>query len=216
VYRATRTGGRSLPVIWAETDRATIWPFDSLRFDCRKATFDATQHLIDLGHRRIAMLAPGETMDWADERIDGFRQALAVNDIAEIPGSVIRAEDFSMAIERYWHKAGRSAAERLMAAETNFTAAVCANDSIALETSLLATERGLTLPDDLSLVGFDDSLEARHYDIATIQLDAALYGREAASQALRRLNEPSLPGHVDQALDCRLVLRGSMAPPRSV
>ena len=213
VYQAATAEGRHIPVVWAETDKSTVWPFDGVRFDCRKAVFDATEHLISLGHRRIAMLAPGATMQWAVERIEGFRQAMDVNGVPVPEGAIILAEDISMAEDNYWQRVGRDAAERLLASPTPFTAAVCGNDTMSVELARLASERGLSVPGELSIVGFDDSIVARQHGLATVQLDSAAFGREAAQQALRRVSDPATGSHAELVLGGRLVLRASTGAP---
>jgi DNA-binding LacI/PurR family transcriptional regulator len=213
VMHAVRRVGRAIPVVWAEASDRLNWPFDSVRYDCRQGSLNAVQHLIDLGHRRIALLAPGATMMWANERIVGFHQAMELSGLPSSDDDVVRADDLSMAIDNYWPIVGRSAADRFLANRGDYTAAVCMNDSIGCQLIAAARECGISVPGDLSVTGFDDSLEARRMGLTSVQLENAAFGRTTALRAIECLRNPRAGVLTDTRLIPTLVVRSSTAPP---
>ena len=120
---------------------------------------------------------------------------------------IVFAEDYTQA-------AGESVAAALLSGADRPTAVFAHNDEIALGIREAAGKAGLTVPADLSLVGYDDSRIARlrGIDLTSMDLHARELGREAGAAALARLADPGGPV-VDRRLEARLVVRGSTAPP---
>ncbi len=112
-----------------------------------KGGFDATKHLIDLGHRRIAHITGIPSNLDAIDRFQGYRQAL---ESARIP------YDHQLVVEgAYTEQSGLFAVETLLSRGNRFTAVFCANDQMACGARLAFYRRGMRVPDDISLVGFD-------------------------------------------------------------
>ncbi|WP_291048936.1 LacI family DNA-binding transcriptional regulator [Herbiconiux sp.] len=156
----------------------------------------ATAHLADLGHTAIAHLAgPADWID-AESRDSGFRAELASRGLR---AAAVEAGDWSA-------DSGYEAARALL--RPGVTAVFSANDQMALGLLHAAAECGLAVPDDLSVVGFDDTPEARHYrpGLTTVRQNFAEAGRRALA---RLLGQAEAPPSVEPAL----VLRGSSAPP---
>lgn len=107
----------------------------------------ATRHLYDLGHRRIGMCAGPVGNTPADRRVEGFVQAM---DNLALPGS----EDLIIR-QHYSAEGGRRAAEELIS--SGVTAIVAASDTMALGAVQAAQRQGLKVPDDLSVIGYDDA-----------------------------------------------------------
>ena len=128
----------------------------SLNFANVEGARMATRHLIELGHTRIAhILGPREHSD-ARERKEGYRRALKEAGIAYDP---------SLVVQGAFHEAGGvKAAEALLEARVDFTAIFAANDQTAYGAALALYRRGLRIPEDVAMVGFDD-LPASQYSI---------------------------------------------------
>lgn len=162
----------------------------------------ATEHLVDLGHRGVVCVsAPGES---AGARERGYREAMASRGLE---GVVVRA--------KHWGE--REAWEALrhhLAGHGTPTAVFGANDTMAIGVFGALRERGLRVPEDVSVVGYDNSpLAAYEYlALTSVDGDALSMGRTAGELLLEMLEHPlSRPG--DVLLPPKLVVRGSTAPP---
>ncbi|MGX4655226.1 LacI family DNA-binding transcriptional regulator [Micromonospora sp. SCSIO 07396] len=168
----------------------------------------ATQHLLDLGHRRIGVLT-GPVRDLhARARLDGFRAAL---DNAGVP--------FDATLERHGMftvEDGRDLGAELLARPDPPTAVVCGNDLQAMGVYAAAREAGLRIPDDLSVVGFDDVEPAAWLapPLTTVRQPFAEIGATAARLALAIIDGRSL-SQERYEVGTTLVARGSTAPPGS-
>ena len=153
----------------------------SLHFDNFEGGRLATQHLLRLGHRRIAFISgEGEHPD-AMERLRGYRTALEAGGIAYDPALVVPGD--------YLEVGGLLAVERLLQSRQRFTAIFAANDQMALGAALGLQRHSLRVPDDVSLVGFDD-LPASSYAIpplSSVHQPAYELGRAAACAMLHLL-----------------------------
>jgi LacI family transcriptional regulator len=116
--------------------------------DDRLGAHLATRHLIDLGHRRVGLVGGPGYASSARNRLDGYRQALAEAGI-EVDGSLITGDSFSMA-------AGEVAGRALLDRADPPTAIFAVNDNTAIGVMAAAHALGLRIPDDLSLVGYND------------------------------------------------------------
>ena len=108
----------------------------------------AARHLIELGHRRIAMIAGPEHVLFCAARLDGYRSALAAAGLPAESRFVVHAE--------LTREDGREAARRLLALPERPTAVFASNDLQAIGVYQAARDAGLRIPEDLSVVGFDD------------------------------------------------------------
>src|SRR3954447_24455450 len=168
----------------------------------------AVEHLYDLGHRRIATITGLiETRPGAD-RLRGYRDALRARGLA--------FRDEYVAYGDFYVESGQRAMERLLDLDEPPTAAVCASALMALGAIRAVAERGLSVPRDVSIVGFDDIQLAGHVQppLTTLRQDKARLGVEAG-RALTRLiaADPAVPEAM--TLPVELVVRGSTAPPRA-
>ncbi len=139
----------------------------------------AVGHLADLGHRRIAHLAGPETMRDGIERREGFFRAMAARDLPIDARDVIEAG--------FEARTGRGAAIALLEGDDRPTAVVCANDEVAHTLVAVANARGLRVPEDLSIVGFDDSVFAQLAlpGLTTVAQPTARIAFEAAESLVR-------------------------------
>ncbi len=106
----------------------------------------ATDHLIDNGHRRIAMINVQEDKDYPDDRLKGYKKALKDHGIDYDEELVVWAEN---------SVAGGTSAMRRLLNKGLFSAVFCATDTLAIGANIAIAENGLKVPDDISIVGFD-------------------------------------------------------------
>lgn len=170
---ALRVYAKSLPVV--VTGRSLKAPgLLALNFDNFEGARLATRHLIDLGHRRIAFIAGDPAHPDATERHRGYQAALEENGITYEPGLV--------APGMYHEDSGLTAVEMLLRSRRRFTAIFAANDQMALGAALGLHRRGLRVPADVSLIGFDDLPASRYAlpPLSTVRHPAQEIGRLAA------------------------------------
>ena len=180
----------------------------SVGIDDREAAHVVVEHLVDLGHRDVAILSGDvdEPFTWAGptDRLAGFEEALAAADI-EVPVARRATTDWSPA-------AGAAATVRLLAQEPP-TAMLCFSDELAIAAMGVLRRQGLRVPDDVSVAGFDDHDLAEHVGLTTIHQPVAALGERAASLLVSQLRQPAVPLR-HEVLPTRLVVRESTAPPR--
>jgi LacI family transcriptional regulator len=166
----------------------------------------AVKHLLDLGHRNIACVSgPGE-FEVTLERVDGWRRALQERGL--VPDESLLVEsDFSSA-------GGYEAVRQLLRARPEITAVFASNDMMALGALRAAAELGLRVPQQFSVVGFDDvELSGFVYPaLTTVGCSIKELGREAARVLIDRIDNPGAPLK-DVQLTPRLVVRESTAAP---
>ena len=182
-------------------------PLDTVRFNGEQGAWLATSHLLELGHRQIAFLAPAPTLPWVADRFAGFERALEMARTATSPAQAFFAAPAPPDAEQ-WSHAAREAGARLLR-NREFSAVVAANDAIAKTFIQMAREQDLRVPDDLSVVGFDDWHYSNTLGLTTVHPPIELMGEIAASLCLKHLSQPFEPGHVEVVLDPTLVVRSS-------
>ena len=170
------------------------------------AAFDAVSYLARLGHRRVAHICGPADNVLTHERRAGYLKAVETHDLERWP-EAIQPGEFSI-------RAGRLATARLLAASPRPTAVSTANDEIAIGAMLEAKAQGLRVPDDFSVVGFDDIEMGQISDppLTTIYQPRREMGRKAL-ETLARLVEAPGRRPADTLLDYKLVVRDSAAPP---
>jgi len=179
-------------------------PWSSVHIDDRPGITAAVEHLVALGHERISHVAgPAEFVHGISRRA---AWAKAVADAGLEPGACITA-DFSA-------QSGADATRRLLDLDKPPTAIVYANDVMAIAGMSTAIGRGIEVPGDLSITGFDDTPLAAYLvpALTTVRTDVVGWGRAAATRLLALVDgeegvEANLPSP-------EFVLRSSTAPPR--
>ena len=172
--------------------------------------FAATAHLTALGHKRIGFINGEPWMDAAADRLKGFRQALATADIA-FDESLLRNGDW-LPLTGYHHTLD------LMAMPNPPTAIFCGNDLMAIGAMEAASELGLKVPDDLSIMGYDDQELARytHPPLSTLVLSNYEMGQRAAEALIDMTMNGKRLAPMTIKIDGPLVPRGSTARPRNL
>jgi len=177
----------------------------SVGMDDRSAAAEITRHLIDLGHRRIAIILGDPTHSSNNERRAGFRLALAEAGLEMDPALVGQG--------LYTFETGLEAARELLDRPDRPTAIFAQNDDMAAGAIVAAGELGIAVPAELSVVGFDDSQIASTVwpRITTIRQPIRAMA-QAATDALVRILEGSHRPPEHRVMPYELVIRGSSGP----
>jgi DNA-binding LacI/PurR family transcriptional regulator len=180
----------------------------SVMIDNMAASREATEHLIKLGHRRLAYLGDQFGFQSDTERFAGYRQALEKADLPFHPELVVHGDGKA--------EGGMEAMEKLLALSEPPTAVFCYNDMSALGALRVAYARHLSVPGDLSLVGFDDLFIASyvHPMLTTIRQPKRQMGR-MAMEILLKLFSGSL-ALTNIKVQGELIVRESTSPPKAI
>ncbi|MDT0320619.1 LacI family DNA-binding transcriptional regulator [Streptomyces millisiae] len=168
----------------------------------------ATRHLTGLGHRRVAMVGGPEDVLCCTARLDGYRSAMRGAGLQVDPDLVVHAP--------LTPEGGAAAARRLLAGADRPTAVFAANDLQALGVYQAAREAGLRIPDDLSVVGFDDLPVVAWVDPPLTTVHQPLTEMAAAATELAlALGRGERAPQVGLEIATTLTVRQSTAPPKS-
>jgi LacI family transcriptional regulator len=183
-------------------------PYASVGADNEAAAWRACRHLLALGHRRIGMVAAlSRHNDRASARVQGVRRAMAEAGLALEPRWTLEVP--------YQLDDARQAARTLLPpdAAQRPTALVCGNDVIAYGVLLEAERRGLRVPQDLSVMGFDDLEWSRHLrpSLTTMHLPTDEVWSRAGQYLVHVL--AGLPAPLHHEVEASLVVRESTGPP---
>jgi LacI family transcriptional regulator len=173
----------------------------------RDAVRDATRYLIEQGHRNIAVVTGPQGFRSAAERLAGFEDALAEAKI-KLPRSH-KAEG------EYTFESGLAATEQLLDISPRPTAIFASNDEMAAAVLYAARLRGISVPDELSIVGFDDTPIASRLwpPLTTVRWPIVAMGRSAAHKLIASaVGDIDLDNEPSEFLST-LIRRGSVAPP---
>ena len=176
------------------------WP--KVRLDNRAAARCLTEHLLALGHRRIALIKGPEDSPLTLERLAGYQEALTQAGIA-LDSGLLHEGDFTLA-------AGAAAAKALLALPERPTALFCCSDEMAIGALQVLRRSGLRVPEDISLAGFDDIAFAAYTEppLTTIAQPAEAFGQRAVAMLLEVLNGGT-PAVREVVLPFELKVRGS-------
>ena len=157
-----------------------------LPIDNKQGARDATRHLIEQGHREIAFIAGPPTHEDAIERLDGYRIALEEAGIG-FDADLVEQGD-------YLETGGVAAMERLMGRHPSFSAVFCANDQTAYGARLAMFRRGVRVPEDVSLVGFDDLPTSSYMTppLTTVRQPTYEIGRLAAQGIVQMIRKQTV------------------------
>jgi len=209
----------ALPMLPAEIDRLDLmgvhvvvaggrlrsYPF--VEVDDHAVGTSAVDHLVELGHRRIAMIRTSDTdgTAWSSDllRTQGYRAALANHDLPAPPDYLVT--------EAYGVDAGARGMRRLLALEEPPTAVFAYSDEIAVSALRALQLAGLRVPDDISLIGADGHPLGELFGITTFEQSVVGQGRLAAETVVALLRGQEVDPAVQ--VPTRLVDRGSTARP---
>jgi DNA-binding LacI/PurR family transcriptional regulator len=218
---------RNLPTVIVDSPALEDLPPDSgldfVGIDDLAAAETAARHLLELGHRELGVLSFGvsasarfgpaqlelqaqATASVSKARLNGCARAV---DAAGLDWATVPVEQCPISCVEH----GRVGAHALLDRAPEVTALFAFSDRLALGARLAASERGLSVPRDLSIVGFDDTA-APSEGLTTIHQPHRVKGRLAADRLLRALSDDAVDGG-PEILPTQLVVRDSTAPPRT-
>ncbi len=198
---------RSIPFVttYVSTSRHGI---PAIGIDNRQATRKMTRHLLELGHRKFALIAnTALPNDRSQARLDGMLVALAEDGIRLDPSRIVQVTQPTIAN-------GRRALASLLTVDPAVTAVLCTTDALAVGALAEARRRGIRVPEDLSVVGFDDVEMAGEVEpsLTTVNVPAVEIGRIAADHLISAIEGNPIP--ISTSLDAPLVFRDSVGRAR--
>lgn len=188
-------------VIASETVAGIALP--TVKVDNRAASKNAMRHLIEAGHKQIVHLAGPFPETLAQERFDGYRDALTEAGI-DYDETLLVSGDYSI-------ESGRHAITGLLERGISFTAIFASSDQMAIGAISELRVRGLSVPGDVSVTGFDDIIFANAFEppLTTVRQPRQEMGRKAMALMVERLNGKRTAETI--VMDTELVVRGSVA-----
>lgn len=201
---------RNVPFVLASHKayrQAGLPPHHSVFVNKIKGAFDATRHLLNLGHRRIGFVGTQQTPVGESEVYEGFRSALACEGLFLNPDNYLEYHTDEM-------EQAMGAMREYLQRQSLPTAVVVETDAMALALLAAARELGVAVPDALSVAGFNDLPEAEQSNppLTTVQEPWRLLARTATELLLRVAESPAAPWET-VSLSCRLIVRKSCAIP---
>jgi LacI family transcriptional regulator len=173
-----------------------------------QGAYNATEYLIELGHKRIGFITGSMDLGCAVERLEGYRSALRTYHIPDAPELIYEGT--------FFQPDGYAGASALLDLPVPPTAIFASNDVMAMGVMDSVRTRGLRIPDDVSIVGFDDIPQASlvRPALTTVNQPLEKMGRVAAQRLIDLLHQPEKEvGRIE--LPTRLVVRDSCSPPRA-
>jgi DNA-binding LacI/PurR family transcriptional regulator len=203
--QARNLAQRKLPIVLV--DLHFEMDVDHIAVDSFHGAYVATEHLIELGHRRIGIIYNRQDLPVGIVRLNGYRAALQHHGIPYDP---------TLAAQGRWGVAyGEQGAEQLLCLPERPTAIFACDDQMAIGAMAAIYRHGLRIPDDISLIGFDDIEYAQysHPPLTTIRQPLREMGRLAGTQVCRLIDEGVDAEPLRLTLKPELVIRNSTAPP---
>jgi len=204
IYQEIAT--RKVPAVILGSSAPFCKNFPSVDLENLLASYEATKHLIGLGHRRIAYLTGPHAAPWAHERFEGYRRAIRDAGLEPDDKLVFQA---GSTIED-----GTKAALQMLNEDCRATAVQASTDLVAIGCAETVLSQGLRIPEDLSVVGFGNVLTAEYFRVplTTLRQPKQRMGL-AAVEMLMSLIRGETP--VSKRLSAELVVRQSTAAPQT-
>jgi LacI family transcriptional regulator len=195
---------RGMPLVIVDRQVSGV-EVDSVLTDNHQGGLLATRHLIELGHTRIGCIVGPSDLTPSAARITGYQQALSEAAIPFDETLIIKGD--------FQYESGFDAANQLLSMPNPPSAIFAFNDLMAVGALSNALERGLVVPEDLSLLGFDDVRPALYANppLTTVRQPKHEIGVLATQMLLERMLDPTLPPRT-RVLETNLTLRQSTAP----
>ena len=171
-----------------------------------QGALDAMQYLLSLSHTRIGFISGRSELESSARRLSGYRDALTQAGIP-IDNTLIVAGDYTT-------ETGLRCACQLLSMPNCPTAIFAANDQSAIGVIQAANEMGLKIPDDLSLVGFDNIPESAFFNLTTVDQFIAEMGYVATKMLIDSINGIPLENKIHK-MQTQLIIRGSCQSPRT-
>lgn len=196
----------NLPITTVETETDY---FPSVSIDNITAAELATRHLINLGHKRIGLISGHAEDPWQFQiphaRRDGYRRALSNYGIELRPEYEVQG-NFS-------YDGGAEAMKTLFSLHQPPTAVFAMSDEMAIGAMKTIRDLNLRIPDDLSIIGFDDNDVSKYFDLTTIKQPVSEYSEVATSLLFNRMSGEEVYEPVKIRLSASLMVRSTTGPP---
>lgn len=179
---------------------------DCVTADNYGGMYTATSHLIELGHRRLLFAGDPNQAYSFRQRFHGYQDCVQAHRKLGVEGHQLLVTD-------YPHTFSKSEFLREMESDFTPTGILCANDVTAIQVYQLLGQLGLRIPEDVSVIGFDDIAEAAHLSppLTTLHLSKQSLGEYAIRRLLDRDHETD--EYLVEQISVQLIKRGSVAPP---
>lgn len=206
-FDASKEEQRNLPPMVMANEFAPELELPTVHIDNLTAAFEAVHYLQQLGHTQIACVAGPEQMPLSHYRLQGYIQALRRS------GSTVESNYITRG--NFTYEAGAQALSTLMMLPKPPTALFCHSDIMAIGALFQAKKLGLRVPQDLSIVGFDDIEQAQYCDppLTTVAQPRFQIGQQAILLLLDQL-DGRVVNSGSRLLDSELIIRGSTAMPK--
>jgi len=193
---------------------------DSITIENKQGAYDATEHLIHLGHKRIGMINGNISSIPAVNRLEGFKAALLKNNISYDEHLVINtnATDDPEILQNdgFNKKAGYTAMNQLLTLKKNRPTAVFVSSDIQAAGAIKAIqEHGLIIPDDIAIIGFDDIELSEYLGLTTMHQPMFEMGKLAADRLITRISGTNSKDF-KKVFSTRLVIRETCGASRKV
>ncbi len=207
------------PLPWSDTKKVLVNCFDdegtpAVLPDDEGGQFDLVEAVLAKGHKRIAFLTLADGLPATQLRMRGYQNALTKAGVAFDPDLVLPADLMGDAAE---HELIADALDKFFALPSPPTAICCGNDRLAVAVYGVLRARGITIPDDVSVVGFDDYRvisETLYPKLTTAELPYAAMGQRAAEILTEILEGAEAPAEkITERIKGRVVVRESLVPP---
>jgi LacI family transcriptional regulator, galactose operon repressor len=170
--------------------------------------FDATKYLLELGHKRVAIIVGRKTLGSMSARMEGYRRAMALGGVVFDESLVVDGVDVGV-------QGGYNAAQHLLASEYRPTAIIAMNNLLVLGALNAVREKGIHIPRDISIIGWDDFDAASHLKapLTVVDQPAQTMGTMAAEHLLRLMSGETVHQPLEILLRCILIRRKSCSGP---
>jgi LacI family transcriptional regulator len=175
--------------------------YSAVNLDNKGGGVEATRHLLSLGHQRLATITGPLAEDVSRDRLNGFQAALQASGYEVKPDQIVEGD---------WSATSGYRAFQVLWESYHPTAIFAQNDRMAIGVIRAARDAGLRVPEDLSVIGFDDMPLASYFDppLTTLRQDMMENGREAARLLLESIEQPDTePGY--RMLSTQIVIRNT-------
>ena len=203
-----------IPLVFVDREPPGTIVADVVSCNNRRAARAAVRHLVGLGHRKIAMIVNRERVSSVEDRVDGYASILREHGIALRDDYIIRLDYGNRAIQ---HEEAQDVVKRILGLPDPPTAIFAVNDQMAMFVMDAMTKRGIRIPEDLSVVGFDWLLRwlPSGGNLTTIDQPFEAIGRVAAERLLSLIRSKTKEPARQILLESPLVIRESTGAPRA-
>jgi LacI family transcriptional regulator len=194
----------------------------TIAFDKEAEAYTVTKHLLELGHREIAIFLSSINNHIRQEKLSGYKKALAEYNIKDYEKHIFIKEEHSVSSEPIDSSpdcsTGIYCAQKLLENENNVTGIVCMNDLVALGCISEIKKLGYSIPEDYSIIGFDDSFFSSLIEpqITTLRIDKYQLGKSAMQLMIEMLKSNTSSIRKDFSDQVELVIRNSTCAPKSI